>query len=164
MSSLNIWKKSAGVDNRVVTRLDSTGPPIPALPTIGVCLRGHLRYLLNLNTALMPIRIRIRLSILMPIQIRILPQLLRMLKNPNFFTFYLSLVSVMSVTMFNISDIILKFPLKIYSLSLLMVEMDPDPYLEPDRKYLDADPDPAKWCRSERIRILRKKNKEYEHC
>jgi hypothetical protein len=36
-----------------------------------------------------------------------------------------------------------------------MVEMDTDldPYLDPDRQYLEADPDPAKWCRSEPIRI-----------
>ncbi len=40
------------------------------------------------------------------------------------------------------------------SLSLHLIEMDtdPDPVSDPDRQALDADPDPVKCCRSDRIR------------
>ncbi len=41
-----------------------------------------------IGIVLMPIRIRMRLSILMPILIRILPQVLQLLENHNFFYFY----------------------------------------------------------------------------
>ncbi len=46
---------------------------------------------------------------------------------------------------------------KKYNLALYLVEMntDPDPDLAPDRWALDAnpEPDPPKWCRSDRIRV-----------
>jgi hypothetical protein len=39
---------------------------------------------------------------------------------------------------------------------LVEMDKDPDPYPAPDRQALDDDPDPAKLCRSERIRIHNK--------
>ncbi len=86
----------------------------------------------------MPMPIRIRLSTLMPIQIRIwiriwiririLPEVLHMLENQKkYFTYIHN--------------------------SAREVEMDTDSAPDPEQQALDADPDPPNWCRSVRIRI-----------
>jgi hypothetical protein len=94
------------------------------------------------------------LYILMPIQfkirIRILPQVLQVLENPNKnFTFihssatlscFVFLINVIGVIDSNTLDNILKFSGKKYSLALHLVE-------------INTDPDPSKICRSDRIRI-----------
>ncbi len=119
-----------------------------------------------MGIVLMPIRIRIRLFILMPIQIRIriLHQVLHMLENQEiFYTFFYSsanlhcfifLVSVLGVIILCISDSLLQFSgkstLKFSFTVSWKNEMDKvtDPAPDLDRRALDADPDPAKWCRS----------------
>ncbi len=74
--------------------------------------------------------VRIRLSILMPVQIqiriRILPQVLQLLENQNFFYF-------------NFWNLLEKYT-KYGSLASTSDEMDTDP----DWKALDADPGPAR--------------------
>ncbi len=77
------------------------------------------------------ITIRMRLSILMPIRIRILPQVLHLLENQISFYFCLQqcqfslfLVCVIGGIIFNILDRILKFAGKKNSLALHLVEKD----------------------------------------
>jgi hypothetical protein len=90
----------------------------------------------------------------MPIQIwiRILPQveiryfcLLILFVMPLYYFFLIIVITC------SILDSILKFPGKEFSLSLFLVEMA----TYPDQQALDGDPDqdPAKLCRSYRIRI-----------
>jgi hypothetical protein len=113
---------------------------------------------------LMMIRIRIRLFIVMSIRIWTLHQVLHMLENKNKKTFFhtsfhscaslhcfIFLVSVTSVIIFTILDIILKFSGN-YSLAWYLVAMYNDS--DPDWQALDTDPYPATWWRSDRIRSL----------
>ncbi len=113
----------------------------------------------------MPIRSRNRLFILMPIRIRILPQVLHMLENLNFF-FYNWLQC--QFTLFCLYHQCHRCHNFLYfgqptlvkcSISLHWLEMDTDP----DRKVLvlDADHDtyhPAKWCWSDRFRMHKTAN------
>jgi hypothetical protein len=76
-----------------------------------------------------------------------------MSENQIFFrAFIYSIASLLvTVTGFNVSivDSILTISGKKYSFSFLSVEMDKDP--DPNRHTLDANPDSAKLCRSDRI-------------
>jgi hypothetical protein len=93
---------------------------------------------------MMPILIRVRLSILMPIPGS---------GNKKIFTTFCSLqcqftfiflISIIGVIILGILNSILKFCGKKLSLPLHLVEMDtdPDPSPDPDRQALDADPGP----------------------
>ncbi len=116
-----------------------------------------------IGIVLMPIRSRNRLFILMPIRIRILPQVLHMLENLNFFLYNSLQCQFALFWLFHQCHRWHNFlyfgqPILVKcSISLHRLEMDTDP----DRKVLDADHDtyhPAKWCWSDRIRMNKTAN------
>ncbi len=87
---------------------------------------------------------RIHLFILMPI--RIPPQVLQLMENPKLFHLSRQCHRCHS---FSILDSKIKFSCFKFWFSLYLVEMDTDP----DRQALDADPDLAKCCGFDWIRI-----------
>jgi hypothetical protein len=115
-----------------------------------------------IGIVLMPVQIliRFRFSILMPIQIRILPQVLHMLENHVYFTFDYITASLHARLChkyhnFQFFKLYIEYFCKNFSIfpHLVKTDIDSDLAPDPDGQNLDADPDPAKKCRSVQRRV-----------